>query len=91
MRPRVVATRYRALLASVRVAGRSTAAITVVAAGVDATQHPVTIALSTTIVPRHGSHHVVVHGAGHGAGQAVAHGSQAVVTHGSQQTVTHGS
>ncbi len=32
-----------------------------------------------TIVPRHGSHHVVVHGAGH----AVAHGSQHVVGHGS--------
>jgi hypothetical protein len=45
--------------------------MTVVADDIVATQHPVTTARSTTIVPRHGSHHVVAHG----AGQAVGHGS----------------
>lgn len=84
---------YREVLASdmgmaaVPDAGRAPVAMIVVADDVDATQHPVTIALSTTIVPRHGSHHVVVHG----AGQAVAHGAEHVVAQGSQHTVTHGS
>jgi hypothetical protein len=50
---------------------RVAAATTVVVDGVEAAQHPVTTALSTTIVPRHGSHHVVVQG----AGQGVAHGA----------------